>query len=64
MLPLPWKVLRGKQKAKGCCSAMLRTNWPPPRNRYLKKKLEEVQKVKDHAEKAKEEAKKAQEEAE
>ena len=26
VLLLPWKVLRGKQKAKGCCSAMPRNN--------------------------------------
>ena len=35
VMPLSWKVLRGKQKAKGCCSAMSRTNWPPLGNRYL-----------------------------
>ena len=35
VMPLSWKVLRGKQKAKRCCSAMSMTNWPPLGNRYL-----------------------------
>ena len=35
VMPLSWKVLRGKQRGKGCCSAMSRTNWPPLGNRYL-----------------------------